>query len=320
MSWHYSLALEEAFLGACSSAGAPSAQWRSMPTALGDSCSDRMKGTCHRSPFGMMFVPSTDAHGEALLTWFLAGFPAKTSASQEKAQGSTESEADSGVKWPASFARYNHDTRSWKTAQLSLFEDLERSLETWPRWGWMHGGECWAVSQPAFVSSESASGLSVQGPTASDCYDVRFRLQSLIRPHHPNGNLKEQWAQRFQTRITASTTETLMSWPEGWTDSEPLATDRFQSWLNSHGRPYMTTNTDLVQTAYRPDTDHGEGGTSTSSPLWTCPDCDGVGRIAERRDDIYCCPEHKCEMCGGTGNVTDLKAAIWGEDEARDHK
>lgn len=47
----------------------------------------------------------------------------------------------------------------------------------------------------------------------------------------------------------------------------------------------MTTNTDRVQPEYRPDTDPVEGGASTSSPLWTCPDCDGVGRIAERKDD-----------------------------------
>lgn len=79
-------------------------------------------------------------------------------------------------------------------------------------------------------------------------------------------------------------------------------------------------STDHVQPAYRPDTDPGEGGASTSPPLWTCPDCDGVGRIAERKDDIYCCPEHQCELCGGTGSVTDLKAAVWGEDASRDHK
>jgi hypothetical protein len=319
VSWHYSLALEEAFSEACSLDGAPSAPWRSTPTALDDSCSDRMKGTCHRSPFGMMFVPSTDAHGEAVLTWFREGFPARTSASQEKARASAESVAGYGAKWPASFARYNRDTHSWKTAQLSLFEDLERSLEIWPRWGWMQGGVCWAASQPAFVSNESGSGLSVQAPTASDCYDPRFRLKSLIRPHHPNGNLKEQWAQRYQTRITPTVTEILMTWPEGWTDCAPLETGRFHSWLNSHGRYYMT-DTDPVQTAYRPNTELGEGGTSTSSPLWPCPDCDGCGTIAARSDDMYRCPEHRCETCGGSGEVADLKKAVWGDVDARDHK
>jgi DNA (cytosine-5)-methyltransferase 1 len=29
--------------------------------------------------------------------------------------------------------------------------------------------------------------------------------------------------------------EWLMGWPIGWTDLEPLATDRFQLWLEKHG-------------------------------------------------------------------------------------
>lgn len=39
------------------------------------------------------------------------------------------------------------------------------------------------------------------------------------------------------------------------------------------------------------------------APIKPCPDCDGVGRIAERKDGIYYCPEHECEMCRGTGNI-----------------
>lgn len=34
-----------------------------------------------------------------------------------------------------------------------------------------------------------------------------------------------------------------------------------------------------------------------------CPDCDGVGRIPERREDVYCDPEHECAFCQGTGRV-----------------
>jgi hypothetical protein len=30
--------------------------------------------------------------------------------------------------------------------------------------------------------------------------------------------------------------EWLMGWPIGWTDLKPLATDKFQQWLDSHGK------------------------------------------------------------------------------------
>jgi hypothetical protein len=29
----------------------------------------------------------------------------------------------------------------------------------------------------------------------------------------------------------------LMGWPVDWTDSKPLATDKFRAWCNSHGIP-----------------------------------------------------------------------------------
>lgn len=160
MSWHYSLALEEAFSEACSSAGAPSVQWRSMPSAPDDSCSDKMKDTCHRSPFGMMFVPSTDAHGEALLTWFRGGFLARTSASRTATgQGSTAKRAGSGESLRGSFARYDRVMSLWRTAQISLLGASDECLETWPRWGLMEDGACYPQKPLEHGTCESGSGL-----------------------------------------------------------------------------------------------------------------------------------------------------------------
>lgn len=157
MSWHFSLALEGEFLGANSLDGEPCVLWNSMPFAQDDSCSDKMKDTCHRSPFGMMYVPSTDGHGEELLTWFLAGFPARTSAQQESGKGLTESEAGFGWKWPGSLAKYDPSSRSWRTRQCSLLGDLTEFSETWPRWGSMRDGEC--SEQTTLAPPTSASGF-----------------------------------------------------------------------------------------------------------------------------------------------------------------
>ena len=40
-----------------------------------------------------------------------------------------------------SFAKLDRATSSWKIRQIWLFEGLDESLETWPRWGMMRNGE-----------------------------------------------------------------------------------------------------------------------------------------------------------------------------------
>jgi hypothetical protein len=160
VSWHYSQALEEAFSEACSSDGAQSVQWRSMPSAPDDSCSGKMKDTCHRSPFGMMFVPSTDAHGEALLTWFLAASLARTSAlPTARGPGSKEKKAVYGESLRGSFARYDRTMSSWRTAQISLFGASDECLETWPRWGLMVDGACYPQKILEHGTCDKGSGL-----------------------------------------------------------------------------------------------------------------------------------------------------------------
>ena len=69
------------------------------------------------------------------------------------------SEAASGLKCLGSLARFDLDTRSWKTHQFSLLGGLESFSETWPRWGMMRNGECWELSTPELRTSENESGL-----------------------------------------------------------------------------------------------------------------------------------------------------------------
>ena len=179
MAWHLSQALlegyaswpssrggEEGSLADPSSDGGPCAPWRSTLFAPDDSCSDRMKATCHRSPFGMMFVPSTDAHGVAVLTSFLAGFHARTSVQRDAGRGSPEADRASGGSSLASFARYDPATCSWRTAQCSLFGGSTLYSGTWPRWGSMRSGACWARSRPGRPIAGSGSGsLEATYPT-----------------------------------------------------------------------------------------------------------------------------------------------------------
>ena len=137
MSWSFSPELLAAFLGESCSGTGQSAPLNTTPTPDQFYWPDKPTEHSRLSRFGMTCAPLTGIHGEELLTWYRAGFLAKTSALPEPEPESTEREADSGARWPGSLAKYDHDTCSWKTAQLSLLGGLDEFSQTWPRWGLM---------------------------------------------------------------------------------------------------------------------------------------------------------------------------------------
>ena len=172
MSWLISRALMEdyanlpcslgqvgAFSEASCSDGAPSAPSSGNPTPQAYLPPDRMMAFSRPSRFGMTFAPLTDDHGAAVLTSFLAAFPARTSASQAKAPALTESAAACGPTWRASLARFDLATSSWKTAQRSLLGDLDESSVIWPRSGMTADGQCWELSALERRTKETGSGL-----------------------------------------------------------------------------------------------------------------------------------------------------------------
>lgn len=159
MSWHFSQALEAEYLEENCLDGKPSAPWNSMPFAADDSCSGKMKDTCHRSPFGTMFVPSTDTLGEELLTWFRAGSPVRTFPQPEPVRDLTAHGLACGWKWQESSVKYDQPSALWKTRQCSLLGDSDVFSETWPAWGTMRNGECWGRQMWERHTSGTGSGL-----------------------------------------------------------------------------------------------------------------------------------------------------------------
>ena len=240
MNSAYSRAQAEDFLEQCSSVSGPSdmssgttiASESLPPESVMESCPTRPSSAISKHSS----VKDVRSFTGALRTSLRVDSHAKTFQSPEPGKvfrGGQDQ--DCGMQWPKSLASLDPVSSLWKIRQCSLFEDSVQSLEIFPEWGMWEGGQLWGVSVPANVSTESACGLSLQGPTASDSFDPRFRLKSLLRWHHPNGNLKEQVAQRFLRRITPLCTEILMDWPEGWSDSRPLETGKMQDWLQQHG-------------------------------------------------------------------------------------
>lgn len=159
MSWLFSRALVEEYSGVSCSDGALSAQSNGshMPQAFLPS--DRMTAFSRHSRFGMTFGHLTDDLGAELLTWFLAASRARISALPAKASASLASGRECGPTWRASLAKFDPDSCSWKTVQLSLLGDSELSSVTWPRSGMTAAGQCWELPTLGHHTRETDSGL-----------------------------------------------------------------------------------------------------------------------------------------------------------------
>jgi len=167
MSWLFSRALAEAFSAASSSDGEPCAPLSVMPTPHKFWRNDRTMEPSNLSRFGLRCAVLTEDRGAELLTLFLEAFRARTSARRERAPESKESAPASGLNLLGSLARFDPASSSWKTPQCSLLGDSDEFSGTWPRWGSMRNGVCWARTTLVPPTVESESGFW-QTPVADD--------------------------------------------------------------------------------------------------------------------------------------------------------
>jgi len=235
MSWLFSQALVEEYLADTCSDGEPSAPLSGSPIPQAYCAPDKMTAFSRLSRFGMTFAPLTEIRGEELLTWYLEGFRARTSAQQEKAQGLTEREAECGERWRGWLAKYDPDSCSWKTAQCLLEEGSAKSLEIWPRWGLMQDGECWERQTLVPRTKGTGSGLWLTPQANEDAAGTPDGKMQKMLGNDPRirGTTPEEWA---RGTLNPTWVEWLMGWPLGWTDLKPLETDKFQQWLQQHSK------------------------------------------------------------------------------------
>ena len=267
MSWLYSQALVAEFSEENCSNGEPSAQLNTtlMPQAY--LYKDKTTESWSRFPSGMTCEPLTETRGKELLMLFQEAFRAKTSALREKAQELPERDLAYGEKWPELLAKLDQNTFLWKTAQCSLFEDSEPSLQTFPKWGTMRNGELLERIMPEHLTSETGSGywpapdanMGEHGtqpewtPKRKSGHQAQYTINQAVRDREvfptpvarmwkDNGKSQSELNRNSETlatiaggRLNPDWVEWLMGWPIGWTDLKPLETDKFQQWLNSHG-------------------------------------------------------------------------------------
>lgn len=167
MSWLFSQVLVEEYSEENFLVFVPPVQSKSTATPPAYCAKDKMKDFSRLSRFGMMCGLLTEDLGEKLLMWYLAGFHAQTFQVQEREKELQEQNRPCGLKWRESLARYDHHSRSWKTAQCSLFGGLSEYAEAWPNWGTMQNGELFQQQIPERLTCENESGFFVGTPTAS---------------------------------------------------------------------------------------------------------------------------------------------------------
>lgn len=209
------------------------------PTGEKSCCNDNETESFPSSQFGMTCEPSTETRGEEKLMSSAVDSPVRTSVRRETGRASKEQEAACGVSSTGWFAKLDQITYLWKTPQCLLFEDLESSLETWPRWGTMRNGVCLEQSTPGRFIADTGFSFwptpmkrDFSGGTINSKkykkpkggmylrYFLLLKAGGPPKTHYPNPLLSEA----------------MMGWPTGASDLNALAMDKFQQWLNSHGK------------------------------------------------------------------------------------
>ena len=231
MSWLYSQALVEEYLGDISLDGEQCVQSSGSSTPQAYCAPDKMTDFSRLSRFGMTYKPLTESRGEELLTSYREAFHAKICQLQTQTETDlTENDQECGEKWHGLLARFDQDTHLWRTVQCSLLEDLNESLQTLPQWGMTVGGELYQLPTLVQTIDAKESGFAHVWGTPK-AQDSRHALRD-----RGKGNLGEQVSGLHNGgKLNPTWTEWLMGWPLGWTDLKPLEMGKSPCVQQPHG-------------------------------------------------------------------------------------
>ena len=223
MSWLFSQALAEEYLPATYLDGELSAQSKCSPMRRVFCSPAKTKDTSRLSRYGMTCELLTATHGAALLTSFLAAFPVKISVAQAREKAWQASEAACSTRCCESSTKCSHATSSRKTCrrcERAAWQPFSKKL---PRAGIAQRGTFLERNTAAPPIGENAFGYWLPTPTKVCILAERKsapRAKSL------------PWA--LGGLPNPVFLEWLMGWPEEWTATQPLETDRFHAWLRAH--------------------------------------------------------------------------------------
>lgn len=213
MSWLFSRALVAAYSEHTSSESIRYALSREMSTVDAFSCAARMTASFPLSRYGMTFVLLPEAAGPELLTSYLADSPARHSAGH---RGGGLPQKTSGPQWRTLFARPAHPMCLPRTSPPPQLKQRPRIA---PRW---------ATKPRCFPFQRQTWVLTTFGP------DIGYLHTPTTKANYSAPSMQKWPACRNFTqafgRPCPGNQEWLMGYPEGWSDTKPLETGKFQSW------------------------------------------------------------------------------------------
>ena len=200
---------------------------------------DKPMESCHSFQPLETYESSTEHPGEEQLMFWPEDFLAKTFQPREQITAKNSELPGSvqayGENIKGLLEKLNLALSSRKTPPCYALEDLSPSSKTLPAWGMMQDGVSWEVGTSARITKEIEYGY----------------LPTVLATDWKGGTTairKDKGRQRFDqwrdyvkikyglTYPHPTHSELRMGWPENWTDLKPLETDKFQSWLRSHGK------------------------------------------------------------------------------------
>ena len=232
--------------------GEPSAQSRSRNTREMSFCNGRETESSTHSRSGMMLEHSTESRGAEKSMSSAEDFLVKTLVVPEKASALEKVlGADYGESMRGLFAKYDHATASWKTAQCSLLEGLDSFSETWPRLGMMLRGRCYRLKSAVRLTNGKECGLSRKTPDGMTFFHTptcvglnggsnswRALKKRILLNATLTNEEKAEAIERCKVerggKANPEWLEWLMGWPLGWSGLKPLEMGKFLSWRRLH--------------------------------------------------------------------------------------
>jgi len=222
-------------------------------------CNDNETECCLSSPSGTTFAPLMESLGEEQLMLFAEDSPAKTSAQREREPVLEESVLDYGKNMQELLERYGLSLSLRKTPRFCGLVALTLSSETCPNWGMMQSGACWELGTLARPIKETGCGSwptptrrdykgtnSLEGLTRKDGKSRMDQLPNAVKYRTPQSRDWKGTSGGFQKgkdlpgqvggHLNPTWVEWLMGWPTGWTELNPLETDKYQQWRQQHGK------------------------------------------------------------------------------------